>query len=409
MSSTELWDTFQEIKSTFSENLTDDEMDDDEMDDDNDNDDCDESEDESWDWCDSDSKSDGKFKLGPSWNLGYEEKNKTATTNSSDSATASDPATVSESTLSENATEKCNNCPEGIVLPDEGRFVCHSCGVDHGPIIDYSQEWRFYGSGDNKRRNDPTRCGMPVNDLLPESTTSTILLGRGNELYRRLHKWNQMTYKEKSLITDFNEFKDVCLKHNIPISVIDKTKILYKALRYDEKLYDMKRGTTKKGLMAACIYYSCKDKKISKSPKEISEIFDIKVNKVTNGIKDFKKLMYCKDQEYSKNMKASTPEEYIRFFGNKIGMSDKHIEITIYVSNAADLLGIVPENIPHSMAIGCIYFTIIHFNLEFNKKYVATKCQISEVTISKTCKKLEPFKKYLIPTEENLKVLAESK
>ena len=44
----------------------------------------------------------------------------------------------------------------------------------------------------------------------------------------------------------------------------------------------------------------------------------------------------------------------------------------------------------------------MHYDLEFSKKYVANQCHISEVTISKTCKKLEPFKKYLIPNDETL-------
>lgn len=300
--------------------------------------------------------------------------------------------------------EKCTECLDGSLIQNEGRLVCQNCGVDNGQVIDYTQEWRLYGSGnDGRKRSDPTRCGMSSGDLLPGATLGTILLGRGNELYRRLHKWNQMTYKEKSMITDFNEFRDKCLQNNIPVSVLDKTKALYRALRYDDSLYDMKRGTTKKGLMAACAYESCKNKGISKSPKEISEIFEIKINKVTNGIKDFKKLMHCKDLEYAKNMKATTPKDYIEYYGNKIGMNPDHIKTTLYVSHVADLLGIVPENIPHSMAIGCLYLTIAEYNLEYNKKYLAQQCQISEVTISKTCKKLEPFKKYLFPTPENLK------
>lgn len=301
--------------------------------------------------------------------------------------------------ISESEEERCLHCTGGIVIPEEGRMICQMCGVDHGPMMDHSAEWRYYGSNDNRRRADPTRCGMPSNELFPDSTPSTVILGRGTEVYRRLHKWNQMTYKEKSLISDFNEFRDKCLKHNIPVSVIDKTKALYKALRYDDELYDMKRGTTKKGLMAACAYESCRLKGISKSPKEIAEIFEIKVNKVTNGIKDFKKLMHCKDKEYAKGMRASTPKDYIDFFGNKIGLEEKHIKATIHIAQMADMLGIVPENIPHSMAVGCLFLTITNYQLEFTKKYVANQCQISEVTISKTCKKLEPFKKYLFPKE----------
>jgi len=313
------------------------------------------------------------------------------------------PSVINTKHAPSTVEDKCVECSDGNLIPMEGRLICQNCGIDHGQLIDYTQEWRFYGAGDSRKRSDPTRCGMTSEDLLPGATLGTILLGRGNEIYRRLHKWNQMTYKEKSMITVFNEFRDRCLQNNIPVSVLDKTKALYRALRYDDSLYDMKRGTTKKGLMAACAYESCKNKGISKSPKEISEIFEIKINKVTNGIKDFKKLMHCKDLEYAKKMKATTPKDYIEYYGTKVGMSPEHIKITLYVSHVADLLGIVPENIPHSMAVGCLYLTIAKYNLDFNKKYLAQQCQISEVTITKTCKKLDPFKKYLFPTPENLK------
>ena len=35
--------------------------------------------------------------------------------------------------------------------------------------LDFNAEWRFYGADDNSSR-DPTRCGMPVNPLLKQSS-----------------------------------------------------------------------------------------------------------------------------------------------------------------------------------------------------------------------------------------------
>ena len=86
---------------------------------------------------------------------------------------------------------KCINCNETDCLQNESEIiVCIKCGVDNGPIIDYDQEWRYYGYDDNKRSSDPNRCGVPNNPLINETSLSTVILGKGYETYRRLNSWN---------------------------------------------------------------------------------------------------------------------------------------------------------------------------------------------------------------------------
>ena len=47
----------------------------------------------------------------------------------------------------------------------EGIIKCRVCLNTISNISD-SPEWRYYGSNDSKS-SDPTRCGMPINNLLP--------------------------------------------------------------------------------------------------------------------------------------------------------------------------------------------------------------------------------------------------
>ena len=63
--------------------------------------------------------------------------------------------------------------------------------------IDQHAEWRHYG-GDGKP--DPARCSMPVNNLLPQSSMSSIMLTKGTTNYsmrrtQKIHSWGAMTYK----------------------------------------------------------------------------------------------------------------------------------------------------------------------------------------------------------------------
>jgi transcription initiation factor TFIIIB Brf1 subunit/transcription initiation factor TFIIB len=57
----------------------------------------------------------------------------------------------------------------------------------------------------------------------------------------------------------------------------------------------------------------------------------------------------------------------------------------------------MPENTPHSIAAGIIYFISQVVNLNITKKDVKIVSEISEVTINKCFKKLETIKNDLIP------------
>ena len=69
-------------------------------------------------------------------------------------------------------------------------------------IIDFGAEWRYYGADDNNN-SDPTRCGMPINPLLVESSYGCkVMCGRSASYQmrkiKRYTEWQSMPYKEKS-------------------------------------------------------------------------------------------------------------------------------------------------------------------------------------------------------------------
>ena len=59
---------------------------------------------------------------------------------------------------------------------------------------------------------------------------------------------------------------------------------------------------------------------------------------------------------------------------------------------------LMPENTPHSVAAGIIYFISVICQLNISKKDIAIISEISEVTINKCYKKLKTHEKYLIPS-----------
>jgi len=99
--------------------------------------------------------------------------------------------------------EKCEVCDSSLAFSDEGFLTCRNskCGIIYKDIVDHSAEWRYYGADDNQN-NDPTRCGMPINPLLKESSFGCKVLCSGATSYemrkiRRYTEWQSMPYKEK--------------------------------------------------------------------------------------------------------------------------------------------------------------------------------------------------------------------
>jgi transcription initiation factor TFIIIB Brf1 subunit/transcription initiation factor TFIIB len=57
----------------------------------------------------------------------------------------------------------------------------------------------------------------------------------------------------------------------------------------------------------------------------------------------------------------------------------------------------MPENTPHSIAAGVVYFISQICSLNISKKDVKAVSEISEVTINKCFKKIEKYKEELVP------------
>ena len=288
---------------------------------------------------------------------------------------------------------KCTYCNNYNITEEAGNKICKDCGIISGMIIDSHQEWRYYGASDNKYSSDPTRCSHSSNSLFDEVQFGGILKGYGNEKYRRLLKWNSIQYKVKSLMSICKRIQLACKEGHIPYVVTDKANFMYKMVSEDV----IKRGISRSALIAACVYYACKDKKIPRKRREISDLFEISISRMTVGCNVFKHIMFSKNAKFVNNLTPSTVVEFIKRNCILLNISDKYCDICLYIADIVDKLGLVMDNIPSSISVGCIYLMCQNFDLDINKKIIAAKCRISQVTISKTFKALTEYKKYLLP------------
>ena len=80
--------------------------------------------------------------------------------------------------------EICDQCSSNLAFSDEGFLTCTNvkCGIIYKDMLNQEAEWKFYGADDNQR-SDPTRCGMPTNPLLKESSFGCKVVCNGKTSY----------------------------------------------------------------------------------------------------------------------------------------------------------------------------------------------------------------------------------
>lgn len=291
-------------------------------------------------------------------------------------------------------TECCDDLSNHLLF--EGMITCSKCNSIVTNIIQLP-EWRFYGSNDTKS-SDPTRCGMPENVLLPESSIGTSISYRNNSMkmarLRKYQRWNGIPYKERSLLKVFEGISRTCNKANISKKIINESNSLYKII----SITKISRGSNRKGIIAACVYFSCKINGVPRSPNEIAEIFGLSIPIMTKGCKKFQEIMQMNKVDINRIHIADTinMDDFIDRFCSKLNLSLDDIIIIKDISKMTQLYNLVNENTPPSMAAGCIYLYVKNENISITKKDISLVCKISEVTINKCFKKLEPHINKLI-------------
>ena len=299
------------------------------------------------------------------------------------------PTPESKETKEDNV---CRHCSSTNLAVEESNHVCQDCGSVLSRFIDMTAEWRFYG-GDDTKGADPSRCGMPVNELLPDSSMGSVIGFGNNESYemmllRKYHRWNNMTYKERTLYNIFDTLTVNAVNNGIPKTIIEQAKVFYK------KLSEMQitRGSNRAGLIASSVFMSCKHHGVPRSTKEIAKIFNLKTSIMTKGCKKFMEMMKMQ-------MVCSTPADFIQRFGSRMNLDQASRDLAKHVVITADKLNLVCESTPPSIAAASIYLVGVVKKLDFSKKELAESCDISQVTIGKCFKMMYAYRHHLFPEE----------
>jgi transcription initiation factor TFIIB len=295
---------------------------------------------------------------------------------------------------------KCSSCDDPLFISEDGFYCCSNkqCGVIYKDVLDFGAEWRYYGA-DDINSADPTRCGMPINPLLKESSFGCKIVCNGNSSYemrkiRRYTEWQSMPYKEKSKYDDFQIITILASNAGIPKIIIDD------AIRYYDKISEEKtyRGLNRDGLLAASIYISCSKNENPRTSKEIASIFKLDNKSATRGCKNALSILNDIEENDDKTvLHNTTPSSFINRYCSKLSINQELTQLCLFIASIVEKQKLIPENTPHSISAGIVYYVCQKCNLNINKKSINQISKISEVTINKCFKKLESFENQLIP------------
>lgn len=334
--------------------------------------------------------------------------------------------------------QTCDTCDDDTAIETVGaELVCTRCGTVVDIPLEQGAEYRWFSS-ETGNGSDPSRCGFPINHLMPESSLGTMILSKNQSpLMRRIkryHMWNLMPYRERTLWTIFDSLQVRASNAGVGLAVLEEAKELFAQLTASA----ICRGQAQRdAMLAACLWEALKRHEAHRMPKDIADIFNIPLKQVTKGIKQFQHLFAIRTSgqltdTYANPAKAivetekpaesaevitaralqrrsiwqktssrtTSYEDFIVPFLTNLSIpraSSAALEDLVrHICNKTEELGIVPENTPPSLTASVIAFSAGELGIRLDITEIARVCGISAVTIHKCLKRMVAWKEKLM-------------
>lgn len=286
-----------------------------------------------------------------------------------------------------------HSCPQcgstNIVLSDYNINVCLSCKSSLGVELDFRPEWRNDDKGE-----DMSRCNMPRNELLPDSSMAICIGGRtrgllSSDLARTL-TWNSVPHHERSLQYKLNSISYVCKMNDISDAIIESTSKLYHDIirKLEEVQSKRKRANNDKGLMAGALYISFLIYRKPKTYADVAQIFEIETRYVSAAVSLFSKYFPNLIPQSDSTEPSSNMADLITEFCDALNMQAEHKARVKNIVDRVLKLGILENNIDTSVVAGSIFFVASEYGLPIKPSDINERCHVSVPTINKVCDKI---------------------
>jgi len=276
-----------------------------------------------------------------------------------------------------------NLCPEcegkTISIQEKGEVVCSSCGlVISERSLDVSHSGKRAFTKQEKERRE--RTGSPISILLPDMGLSTVIDKSSikNPDLKRAAKWNsRMTWDKRNMLIATTELKRIGSNLNLPDHV-KKSAIRLYIEAFKKKLL---RGRSINGMVAACLYFACRDKKI---PRTLQEILDQTAVNAKNVRRCYRTII----REMNLKAPSTDPVSLIPKFVTELGLSVEAEKATIKVLQLFTSKFSTSGKDPKGLCAGALYLVCKKMEKRISQKEIANIVGVTEVTLRSRYKDL---------------------
>ena len=275
------------------------------------------------------------------------------------------------------------------MISDEttGELCCGKCGfVITDKISDTGAEWRSFSNDESNRARTGAGTSLTIHDMglstiigkANKDSTGKPLSSGVKSSIERLRTWDSRSQAnssaDRNLRQALNEMDKLKDKLALTNAVIEKAAYIYRKAM-ERKLV---RGRSIQGLVAACIYASCRNTETPRTLDDIANGINIRRKEVARGYR----LIF---RELDLKMPVVDPVKGVSRIASIAELSEKCKRKAIQILNQAKKCGIVAGKDPMGIAAAALYLACISIGETKSQKDISIASGVTEVTIRNRC------------------------
>lgn len=284
---------------------------------------------------------------------------------------------------------RCPSCGDRKIVTDQdtGELFCSKCGlVVTDKIVDTGAEWRSFSNDEGNKARTGAGTSLTMHDrglstvigAANKDATGKPLSAGVKSSIERLRTWDSRSQAhssaDRNLRQALNEMGKLKDKLALTDAVVEKAAYIYRKAM-EKKLV---RGRSIQGLVAACLYASCRNTETPRTLDDIAKGINIRRKDVARCYR----LIF---RELELKMPVVDPVKGVSRIASIAELSEKSKRKAIKILNQAKEEGIVAGKDPMGIAAAALYLACISTGEVKSQKDISIASGVTEVTIRNRC------------------------
>ena len=284
---------------------------------------------------------------------------------------------------------KCPSCGDKKMVTDQntGELFCSKCGlVITDKIADTGAEWRSFSNDEGNKARTGAGTSLTIHDMglstvigaANKDATGKPLSASVKSSIERLRTWDSRSQAhssaDRNLRQALNEMDKLKDKLALTDAVVEKAAYIYRKAM-EKKLV---RGRSIQGLVAACLYASCRNTETPRTLDDIAKGINIRKKEVARCYR----LIF---RELELKMPVVDPVKGVSRIASIAKLGEKSKRKAISILNQAKDVGLVAGKDPMGIAAAALYLACISTGEVKSQKEISIASGVTEVTIRNRC------------------------